>query len=36
MDWNSFAEALFPIGILIAGLLTYFAHKKNWKIVEWF
>jgi hypothetical protein len=36
MDWNSFVNILFPIGIVIGLGIAYFANKNRWTIVKWF
>jgi hypothetical protein len=27
---------IIPVGLVIVGIVGYIAHKKNWKIVEFF
>jgi hypothetical protein len=36
MEWTEIVKGLFPISIIFAIGLAYFAHKYNWRIVKWF
>ena len=33
---NSIAPLIIPVGFVLAGIIAYIAHKRNWKIADFF
>ncbi len=33
---NNIAPLIIPVGFVFAGVIAYIAHKKNWKIADFF
>jgi len=33
---DSIAPLIIPVGFVLAGVIAYIAHKKNWKMADFF